>query len=89
MAVRVFRTSEPTKFSDYGNEMTADADVTLAFEDEVKISFSTKKSRFAIQIEPGSFKKLAEYMMLADENEAIKAFGAAMINGIEQPKNSN
>jgi hypothetical protein len=42
-----------------------------------------------IKVDPDSFGQLAQAMMNANANEAIKAFGMAMANGIEHPENSN
>jgi hypothetical protein len=61
----------------------------LEFDTMVRIGFTTKQSRFSVLIQPDSFKEVADLMMKADANEAIKAFGAAMLNGVNSPKNSN
>ena len=89
MAIRVFRPSGATKGNMLGDEITKSANVMLTFQNDVQIPFSTKKSDFLVVIEPDSFKTMAEYMMTANANEAIKAFGAAMAAGIEKPKNTN
>jgi hypothetical protein len=89
MAIKVFRPSSATLGRALGDEVAKNANVMLTFQNDVQIPFSTKKSDFVVIIEPDSFKAMAEYMMSANANEAIKAFGAAMAVGIERPKNSN
>jgi hypothetical protein len=89
MSIKVYRTSDRTAASDYGREITDNATVALQFDTMVGIFFSTEQSSFSVLIKPESFKALAELMMEASANEAIKAFGVAIQAGIEKPQTSN
>jgi hypothetical protein len=84
MGISVYRTSDHTGVSAYGREITENANLRLEFDKIVCIGFGTKQSQYRVLIQPDSFKAVAEFMMKADPNEAIKAFGAALQIGIAQ-----
>jgi hypothetical protein len=89
MGISVYRTSDHTGTSAYGREITDSANLRLEFEKMVCIGFGTKQSQYRVLIQADSFKAMAELMMKADSNEAIKAFGAAMLKGVQSLKKSN
>ncbi len=89
MGISVYRTSDKTEVSAYGREITDSANLRLEFEKMVCIGFGTKQSNYRVLIKADNFKAVAELMMKADPNEAVKAFGAAMIGGVEGLKKSN
>jgi hypothetical protein len=89
VAIWVVRTTDRTGESPYGKTITDNATLKLSHDNMVRIGFGTKRSGFAVHIQPASFAEVAALMMKADQNEAIKAFGSAMLGGIEGPKNSN
>jgi hypothetical protein len=89
MAIWVVRNTDQTGESPYGRTITESASLKLEYGNMVRIGFATKRSQFSVLIKPDSFAEVVAMMMKADPNEAIKAFGSAMLGGIENPKNSN
>jgi hypothetical protein len=86
MTIEALRTTEPGNPKDMGG-----AGICVEYGC-VAIGFSEKprgygQSHYETVIHPDSFKIMAQAMMQANPEEAIKAFGDALKSGIPKPRN--
>jgi hypothetical protein len=83
VGIWVVRNTDRRGESPYGKTITENANLRLSHDSMVRIGFGTKRSGFSVHIKPDSFAEVAALMMKASPSEAIKAFGAAMVGGME------
>jgi hypothetical protein len=92
MGIHVRRRGSKSDLGSYRQRMGTrlDAGPPYAMHRVVIIGFRTnpkgeKPSDFDVSIVPENFKMLAQAMMHADSEAAIKAFGTALQDGISEP----